>query len=153
MTGPLRGPGLARAERPFVEFGDVAYPRCHRVYAVAPEGTTAREANDRLNAFVEASGRGVPVFHDHFTGGRHGGVAVFEVRNAGEEAQLGRLGPLRGWEVEVHALTFSLTGVGFAAQTDLTIEVYGKTSLDALRRGETEDPRFWWRRRQRSQIS
>ena len=131
----------------------MAYPRCYLVYAVAPQGTSARRANDLLNAYVEAPGRGVPVFHDHFTGRPHGGVAVFEVRSQDEEARLEDVAQLSGWTVELHPLTFSLTGVGFVAQTELTIEGYGKTTLDTLRREESEDPRFWWRRRQRAHAS
>jgi hypothetical protein len=125
----------------------VALPRCYLVYAVAPEGTSAREANDLLNAYIEAPGRGVPIFHDHFTGEPHGGVAVLEVRSEDEEAQLADPAPLSGWEVAVHALTFSLTGVGFEAQTQLTIEEYGRTTIAALRAAEPDDRRFWWKRR------
>jgi len=126
----------------------VALPRCYLVYAVAPTGTSARDANDLLNAYIEAPGRGVPVFHDHFTGEPHGGVAVFEVRSEEEEARLADYAPLSGWEVAVHSLTFSLTGVGFVAQTELTIEEYGRTTIEALRDAEPEDRRFWWKRRQ-----
>ncbi len=126
----------------------MALPRCYIVYAVAPQGTSAREANDLLNAFIEAPGRGLPVFHDHFTGAPHGGVAVFEVRSEDEEARLADHAPLSGWDVGVHALTFSLTGVGFVAQTELTTEEYGGTTIAALREAEPDDRRFWWRRRQ-----
>jgi len=131
----------------------VALPRCYLVYAVAPEGTSAREANDLLNSYIEAPGRGLPVFHDHFTGEPHGGVAVFELRTDDEAARLTDLGPLAGWEVAVHALTFALTGVGFVAQTELTIEGYGNTTIEALREAEPEDARFWWRRRKKSETS
>jgi hypothetical protein len=126
----------------------VALPRCYLVYAVAPQGTSAREANDLLNAYIEAPGRGLPVFHDHFTGTPHGGIAVFEARSEDEEARLTDPAPLAGWDVAVHALTFSLTGVGFVAQTELTTEEYGGTTIEALREAEPDDPRFWWRRRQ-----
>lgn len=107
-------------------------PRCYLVYAVAPPGTSARDANDLVNAYLEEPGRGLPVFHDHFTRDPHGGVAVFEVRTEDEEARLTDLGLLVGWEVAVHAFTFSLTGVGFLAQTGLTIEGYGKTTIESL---------------------
>ena len=99
-----------------------------------------------LNEYVAQAGRGVPVFHDHFTGRPHGGVAVFEVRSEPEEARLQEHGPLDGWSVSVHGLTFALSGVGFAAQTEFTLETYGGTTLDALREAEEADPRFWWRR-------
>jgi hypothetical protein len=126
----------------------VALPRCYLVYAVAPDGTSARDANDLLNDYIEAPGRGLPVFHDHFTGSPHGGVAVLEVRSEDEEARLADHSALPGWDVAVHALTFSLTGVGFVAQTELTTEEYGGTTIEALREAEPDDRRFWWRRRQ-----
>src|SRR5919109_482747 len=89
----------------------VGWPRCHFVYAVAPDDMSASEANDVFNAFLEGSGRGLPVFHDHFTGEPHGGIAVFEVRDDDEEAALTDPAPLAGWRVAVHPLTFSLSGV------------------------------------------
>jgi hypothetical protein len=131
----------------------MALPRCYLVYAVAPEGTSAGDANDLVNAYIDGPGRGLPVFHDHFTREPHGGVAVFEVRTEDEETRLTDLGPLAGWKVAAHALTFSLTGVGFVAQTELTIEGYGKTTIEALREAEPGDRRFWWQRRQHSHAS
>jgi hypothetical protein len=118
--------------------------RCHLVYALAPPGVTAREANELLNAYVEDPRRGVAVWHDHFVG-RHGGAVVFDVRSDDEQAQLEDPGQLDGWDVNVHPLTFSLTGVGFAAQTDFTLDRYRGTSLAELARSEEDDPRFWWR--------
>ena len=123
----------------------MAFPRCHLVYAVAPDGVSARDANDLLNAYIGLPDRGLPVFHDHFTGKPHGGFAIFEVRNADEEARLADPGLLAGWDLSSHALTFALTGVGFTAQTEFTIEAYGKTTLDELRAAEPDDRRFWWR--------
>ena len=120
------------------------------MYAVAPKGTSASHANDLLNAYIEELGRGLPIFHDHFTGHPHGGIAVLEVRSAEEERRLADPGSLEGWEIATHPLTFALTGVGFVAQTELTIEGYGKTTLEALRRAEPDDRRFWWRRGQAS---
>lgn len=125
----------------------MALPRCYLVHAVAPAGTPAREANDRLNEYIEEGRRGLAVFHDHFTGKPHGGLAVIEVSTPDEEAAMADLGPLDGWDVGVHALTFSLTALGFLAQTELTIEGYGKTTIAALRESEADDRRFWWRRR------
>ena len=128
----------------------LAFPRCYLVYAVAPAETSARDANDLLNAYVEGAGRGLPVFHDHFTGEPHGGIAVLEVRNDEEAGRLDDPGPLAGWQVATHPLTFALTGVGFVAQAELTIEGYGKTTLEALRDAEPENRRFWWQRREQS---
>jgi hypothetical protein len=121
--------------------------RCHLVYAIAPDSVSASDANDALNAYIEDRRRGLVVFHDHFTGAPHGGIAVLDVRSEEEAALLADPGPLAGWQLETHALTFSLSAVGFAEQTTLTLEEYGKTTFDALRRDESPDPRFWWRRR------
>ena len=122
--------------------------RCVLVYALAPEGTTAREANDRLNEYVADRRRGLAVWHDHFVG-VHGGAIVLDVRSEEEQALLDDPGPLAGWQVSVHPLTFSLSAVGFAAQTSFTLEGYRDTSLDELAAIEPADPRFWWQRRNR----
>ena len=121
--------------------------RCHVVYAVAPEGVSAREANDLLNEYVEDRRRGISVFHDHFTGKPHGGIAVWDVRDEAEEALLDDPGPLAGWNLDSHALTYALTAVGFAAQVEFSLEHYAATSLAQLEAEEGEDPRYWWRKR------
>ena len=117
------------------------------VYAVAPDGVTARQANELLNEYVADRRRGFVVFHDHFTGKPHGGFAVFDVRDGEAFDLLGDLGPLEGWDVTVHALTFSMAATGFAAQMNLTAEEYGGKPLSERRAEEGEDERFWWLRR------
>jgi hypothetical protein len=121
--------------------------RCYLVYAVAPEGVTARQANELLNEYVEDRRRGFVIFHDHFTGKPHGGLAVFDVREQDAFDLLDDPGPLEGWDVAVHALTFSLAATGFAAQMALTAEAYGGKKLGELQAEETDDERFWWLRR------
>jgi hypothetical protein len=120
--------------------------RCYVVYAVAPPEVSARDANNALNAYIEDRRRGVVAFHDHFTGSPHGGFAVFDVRTQDELALLDDPGPLTGWELRAHALTFSLSAVGFVEQARLTVRQYAKTSFEELRRAEPADPRFWWQR-------
>ena len=119
--------------------------RCHLVYALAPAGVSAREANDLLNEYVADESRGLAVWHDHFVG-EHGGAVVLDTRGEDEEARLGDPGPLEGWRLSVHPLTFSLSAVGFSAQTSFTLEQYRGVSLDELEAGEPDDPRYWWRR-------
>jgi hypothetical protein len=116
------------------------------VYALAPDDLPARAANDALNEYIGDARRGVPVFHDHFTGYPHGGFAVFDVRSEDELAMLDEPGPLEGWRIAHHPLVFALTAVGFEAQSRFTLEAYGKTTLEALRAAEQPDPRFWWRK-------
>jgi hypothetical protein len=119
--------------------------RCHLVYALAPDGASAREANELLNEYVADRTRGLAVWHDHFVG-EHGGAVVLDTRNDGEEARLGDPGPLEGWHLSVHPLTFSLSSVGFSAQTSFTLEQYRGVSLEELAANEPDDPRYWWRR-------
>jgi hypothetical protein len=120
--------------------------RCFLIYALAPKGTRAREANDRLNEYVADRRRGLAVWHDHFVG-VHGGAVVLDVRSDEEQALLDDPGPLSGWRLSVHPLTFSLSAVGFAAQTAFTLERYRDVSLEELTADEQADPRFWWQRR------
>ena len=120
--------------------------RCYLVYATAPDGVSARAANDALNEYVADGRRGIPVFHDHFTGKPHGGLAVFDVRERDAYELLADPGSLEGWHLRIHALTFSMAATGFAAQMALTAESYGGKTLDELRAEEPDDERFWWRR-------
>jgi len=119
--------------------------RCHLVYALAPEGVSAREANDLLNEYVADESRGLAVWHDHVVG-EHGGAVVLDTRDDDEAARLADPGPLEGWRLSVHPLTFSLSAIGFSAQTSFTLEQYRGVSLDELAAGEPDDPRYWWRR-------
>jgi hypothetical protein len=120
--------------------------RCVLIHALAPDGTTAREANDRLNEYVTDRRRGLAAWHDHFIG-VHGGAVVLDVRTEEEHALLDDPGPLAGWHLSTHPLTFSLSAVGFAAQTSFTLEQYRDVTLEELAAAEPADPRFWWQRR------
>jgi hypothetical protein len=107
--------------------------RCHLVYALAPPSVAAREANDLLNEYVADPSRGLAVWHDHFVG-EHGGAVVLDVRDDGEEARLGDPGPLEGWQLSTHPLTFSLSAVGFSAQTEFTWSSTGTRASTSSRR-------------------
>ncbi|MEK6275132.1 MAG: hypothetical protein AABM30_07310 [Actinomycetota bacterium] len=120
--------------------------RCFLVYAVAPEGRSARDANDLLNRYIGEGGRGLIVTHDHFIGTPHGGFAVFEAATEDEEAKLADSGPLEGWQITSRPLTFSLTALGFVAQADFTLRNYGGTSLAELEAAEQPRKRFWWQK-------
>ena len=122
-------------------------PRCYLVYAIAPGHATAADANDLLNEYVDDKRRGVPVFHDHFTGRPHGGFVVLDARTEDELTLLDEPGPLEGWQIAVHPLTFALAASGFLAQARFTLEQYRGTTFEQLEAAEPDDPRFWWRRR------
>jgi hypothetical protein len=117
--------------------------RCYLVYAIAPEGTNAAEANRLFNEYVADERRGLVVYHDHFIG-RHGGVAVFEVGSDEERERLDDPGGLEGWRIAIHPLVFSQTAVGFAAQTAFTLDRYRGTSLEQLEAQEKSSKRRWW---------
>jgi len=119
--------------------------RCHLVYTLAPAGVSARQANDLFNEYVADESRGLAVWHDHFVG-EHGGAVFLDARDDDEEARLRDPGPLEGWRLTVHPLTFSLSAVGFAAQTSFTLEQYRGVSLEELAAQEPDDPRYWWKR-------
>jgi hypothetical protein len=118
---------------------------CHLVHVLAPRGVSAREANELLNGYVADSSRGLVVWHDHFVG-EHGGAVVLEVQDNEEQARLHDPGPLEGWKLSVHPLTFSLSAVGFSAQTSFTLKQYRGVTLAELAAAEPDDPRYWWRR-------
>jgi hypothetical protein len=117
--------------------------RCYLVYALAPEGIRAAEANRLLNEYIGDERRGLVVYHDHFIG-RHGGVAVFEISSDEERGRLDDPGELEGWSIAIHPLVFSLTAVGFAAQTAFTLDRYRGTSLEQLEAAEASSKRRWW---------
>jgi hypothetical protein len=120
-------------------------PRCHLVVALAPEGLSAGAANALFNEYVADERRGIVVYHDHFIG-RHGGVAVFDVRTDEEHTLLDDPGPLAGWRLASHPLVFSQSAVGFAAQTAFTLDRYRGTSLAELEAAEEPSARSWWQR-------
>lgn len=119
--------------------------RCYLVYALAPKGVTARQANDVFNEYIGDVDRGLAVWHDHFIG-RHGGIAVFEITTEAQKAKLDDPGPLEGWELVSYPLTFSQTAVGFVAQADFTLRAYRDVELAELIENEEPDKRRWWNR-------
>ena len=72
--------------------------RCYLVYALAPAGVYAGQANVLFNEYIGDPARGLAVYHDHFIG-RHGGIAVFEITTEEEKAKLDDPGPLEDWEL------------------------------------------------------
>jgi hypothetical protein len=78
----------------------VTKSRCFLVYALAPQGTPAAQANRVFNAYIADRRLPLPVFHDHFNG-RAGGVAVFFVATAAERGALAENVWLEGWQVDI----------------------------------------------------
>lgn len=113
----------------------VRNPRCFLVYALAPDGTPASEANRIFNAFLAETGLPLALFHDHFIGDA-GGVAIFYVASPDErDALLGQT-YLDGWRVEYRPLIFSRSPSGFDEQIAFTLLAYRSVDWDRLRREE-----------------
>lgn len=113
----------------------VRNPRCFLVYALAPDGTPASEANRIFNAFLAETGLPLALFHDHFIGDA-GGVAIFYVASPDErDALLGQT-YLDGWRVEYRPLIFSRSPSGFDEQIAFTLRAYRSVDWDRLRREE-----------------
>jgi hypothetical protein len=112
--------------------------RCFLVHAVAPESTTAADANDALNGYIEDRRRGTVVFHDHFSRAPHGGVAVFDVRSDDELRMLDDVGPLTGWRLGVHPLTFSsLPSASSSRRTSRSGSTRRRASTSCVERSRT----------------
>jgi hypothetical protein len=100
-----------------------AKPRCVLVYATAPEGLSARDANSVFNSFVADRSLPLVLFHDHFLGTR-GGVAIFYVTSQEERVRLESCPGLEGWAVEQRPLIFSFSPSAFDEQIAYTMATY-----------------------------
>ena len=98
-------------------------PRCFLVYALAPEGLPATEANRVFNEFICDRGLPLAIYHDHFIG-QPGGVAIFFVENAKERDALLDQKYLEGWQVDFQPLIFSYSPSTFDEQTAFTLKAY-----------------------------
>jgi hypothetical protein len=108
-------------------------PRCFLVYALAPEGLPAAEANRVFNAYLADRRLPLPVFHDHFIG-RPGGLAVFYAASEAERQALAASRHLDGWQVAVHPLIFARSPAGFDEQTAFTLRAYRGLDWETLQR-------------------
>ncbi|MEM7278876.1 MAG: hypothetical protein AAF385_12195 [Pseudomonadota bacterium] len=114
-------------------------PRCVLVYAVAPDGLKASEANSEFNNFVADRSLPLVLFHDHFIESR-GGVAVFFVANPEERDALKTNEHLPRWHVEMKPLVFSFSPSAYDEQARYTMEQYRRVDWHELR--NKERPRF-----------
>ena len=114
-------------------------PRCVLVYAVAPVGVNAREANRILNEFVADQSLPLVLFHDHFIEER-GGVALFFVKSIDERDSLLNSKHLEGWKVEFRPLIFSHSPSAFDEQISYTLKSYRNADWEALQ--DEERPNF-----------
>ncbi len=106
-------------------------PRCFLVYALAPNGLSATEANERLNAYTADDTRGVALWHDHFIG-RRGGTIILYVETDAQREALKTPGALEGWDVQIHPLIYSRSPSAFDEQIAYTLRAYHNQNWDQL---------------------
>ncbi|SRR6266498_769352 len=108
-------------------------PRCFLLYALAPSGMPASEANRILNMFISDASLPLAVFHDHFIG-QPGGVVIFYVENVQERDALLAQKYLDGWHVEIQPLIFAHSPSAFDAQTAFTLRAYRGVDWETLQK-------------------
>ena len=113
-------------------------PRCYLMYALAPKGTKASEANRIINEMTADLNLPLALWHDHFIGGA-GGSIIFYVANQDELKALFENEHLVGWQVDYRPLVFSFGPAAFDAQIAFTLKNYRATNWDAVRTEERPD--------------
>jgi len=106
--------------------------RCYMVYAIAPEGFSARQANDAINALVADPELPLAIWHDHFLGGP-GGSAIFYVENTDQQIALFNNEYLANWRVEYRPMVFSFSPSALDAQIGYTLSRYRDSDWEKLR--------------------
>ena len=106
-------------------------PRCFLVYALAPGGLSAAEANQLFNEFIAEPGLPLALYHDHFIG-QPGGTAIFFVENSAERDALLAQEFLKGWQVEYQPLIFSYSPAAFDEQIAFTLKAYRDIDWERL---------------------
>lgn len=118
-------------------------PRCFLVYALAPEGMRAAEANRAFNDFIADKSLPLAVYHDHFIG-NPGGIAIFYVHSTAERDRLLDGDHLPGWKVDMHPMIFSTSPAGFDEQIAFTLRAYRDKNWELLQKEQRPiygDPR------------
>lgn len=108
-------------------------PRCFLLYALAPAGLPASDANQILNDFIGDRSLPLAVFHDHFIG-QPGGIVIFYVETTQQRDALLSQKHLDGWHVEIQPLIFSQSPSGFDEQIAFTLRAYRGVNWETLQR-------------------
>ena len=108
-------------------------PRCFLLYALAPDGMPAADANRILNQFIGDPSLPLAIFHDHFIG-QPGGLVIFNVENPQERDALLAQKHLEGWHVEIQPLIFSHSPSAFDAQIAFTLRAYRGLDWEVLQK-------------------
>jgi hypothetical protein len=109
------------------------------VYALAPTGLAAAEANRLFNEFVADASLPLAVFHDHFIG-EPGGIAIFYAETAAERLALEKQRRLDGWRVEHRPMVFAHSPAAFDEQIAFTLRAYRAEDWEQLQREQR--PRY-----------
>lgn len=120
----------------------ISKPRCILVYAHAPAGLAASDANRLFNEFIDDPALPLPVFHDHFIG-QPGGIAVFFVESPEQRDALLQSTRLQGWAVDYRPLIYSYSPAAFDDQIAFTLRAYRGLDWEELRvdqRPSNRDP-------------
>ena len=128
-----RFPGRAVELNEYVK--RIQKPRCFLLYAIAPAGIPANEANRIFNAFIGDPGLPLAIFHDHFIG-QPGGMVIFYAETAEERQALLAQEHLLGWRVEIQPLIFAHSPAAFDAQSAFTLEAYRGVDWEVLQKEE-----------------
>ena len=111
----------------------ISKPRCFLLYAIAPSGLPASEANRILNAFIGDPTLPLAIFHDHFIG-QPGGLVLFYVETTAERDALLAQTYLEGWQVEIQPLIFSHSPSAFDEQIAFTLRAYRGMNWETLQK-------------------
>jgi len=106
-------------------------PCCYLLYALAPSGMPAVEANRILNLLIGDSSLPLAIFHDHFIG-QSGGIVIFYVQTSQERDALIAQKHLKDWHVEIQPLIFSYSPSAFDSQTAITLQAYRGMDCETL---------------------
>jgi hypothetical protein len=107
-------------------------PRCYLVYALAPQGVQASDANRIINEMTADLHLPLALWHDHFIG-QPGGSIIFYVETQDEQQALFESQYLKSWKVDYRPLVFSFNPAAFDAQTGFTLKNYRATDWQQLR--------------------
>jgi hypothetical protein len=111
----------------------ISKPRCFLLYAIAPSGLPASEANRILNAFIGDPTLPLAIFHDHFIG-QPGGLVLFYVETTAERDALITQTYLEGWNVEIQPLIFSHSPSAFDEQIAFTLRAYRGMNWETIQK-------------------
>jgi len=109
-----------------------AKARCYMVYALAPLGVSASQANRTINAMIGDEGLPLALWHDHFLGGP-GGCVIFYVENKKQQQALFENNYLIDWKVDYRPMVFSYSPAAFDAQIGYTLSAYSGNDWTKLR--------------------